>query len=355
MVLDQVQGASVGKTTATPMRPDDAQFLGALTGAIEKYGNTPSPYAGAQFAGPGALPLDAINVTASGSTSGLGALYGTGYDGAFAAWSDDTRLNLNDAAFRSTMSGTSTDIRLAQTDGGFWRGLAGDTRNVFEAPAPLSEKIGAGVRALGEFIADPLIEVGNQYRDLASAATGATGGWHSTFAQQFSDGSYGGAALAEFGAVAGATTLTGAIAKGVTGTLAAAGAGQKSTIVYRALTPADAISIEGGGGIMAKAPNGTWTASEHVANSGPGIGGAAANSPWISTTRSLEVSKAYDGGNGIIAIDLNKLNSMKVEVWQAAPRVNGVDGLAYHRSIWSQEVTIYQSIPPKAIIGPVRK
>ncbi|RQY32502.1 LysM peptidoglycan-binding domain-containing protein [Burkholderia stagnalis] len=108
MVVDQVQGASVGKTTATPMHPDDAQFLGALTGAIEAYSNTPSSYAGAQFAGPGAVPLDAINVTASGSTSGLGALYGTGYDGAFAAWSDDTRLNLNDAAFRSAMPGATS-------------------------------------------------------------------------------------------------------------------------------------------------------------------------------------------------------------------------------------------------------
>ncbi|MBY4770296.1 hypothetical protein [Burkholderia ambifaria] len=154
--MDQIQGASVGKSNATPTHPDDARFLGALTGAIEAYSNTPSPYAGAQFAGPGALPLDAINVTASGSTSGLGALYGTGYDGAFAAWSDDTRLNLNDAAFRSAMSETGAGIRLAQTDGGFWRGLAGETRNLFETPAPLSEKIGAGVRAVGEFIADPL-------------------------------------------------------------------------------------------------------------------------------------------------------------------------------------------------------
>ncbi|WP_175875910.1 LysM peptidoglycan-binding domain-containing protein [Burkholderia sp. BCC0097] len=215
MVVDRIQGASVAKANASPMHPDDVQFLGALTGAIEAYSNTPSPYAGAQFAGPGALPLDAINVTASGSTSGLGALYGTGYDGAFAAWSDDTRLNLNDAAFRSAMNGPSTDIRLAQTDGGFWRGLAGDTRNVFETPAPLSEKIGAGVRAVGEFIADPLIELGNQYRDVYSAASGATGGWRSAFAQQVSDGSYGGAALTELGMAAGAAPMAGAALRGI--------------------------------------------------------------------------------------------------------------------------------------------
>jgi hypothetical protein len=97
-----------------------------------------------------------------------------------------------------------------------------------------------------------------------------------------------------------------------------------------------------------------WTAEQHVANIGPGTGGAAANSPWISTSRNLEVAKAFDSGNGVIAIDLNKVNSFQAEVWQTAPRVNGVEGLPYHRSIWQQEVTIYQHIPPEAILGPVK-
>jgi hypothetical protein len=101
-------------------------------------------------------------------------------------------------------------VTLAQTEGGFWRGLSGDRRSVFESTAPLSEKIGAGVRAVGEFIADPFIEVGNQYRDLYAAANGATGGWSSGFAQQVSAGSYGAAALTEFGAVAGTVPLAGA-------------------------------------------------------------------------------------------------------------------------------------------------
>lgn len=120
--------------------------------------------------------------------------------------------------------------------------------------------------------------------------------------------------------------------------------------MYRALTPADAASIEAGTGLAAKAPNGTWTAAEHVANAGPGAGGAAANSPWISTTRLLDVAKGYEGGNGIVGIDLSKVGSFQAEVWQTAPRVNGVAGLPYHRSIWSQEVTIYQGIPQNAII-----
>ncbi|WLE58835.1 LysM peptidoglycan-binding domain-containing protein [Burkholderia plantarii] len=104
---------------------------------------------------------------------------------------------------------------LTETDGGFWRGLAGDRRSVFETPAPLSEKIGAGVRAVGEFIADPLIELGNQYRDVYSAASGATGGWRSAFAQQVSDGSYGGAALTELGMAAGAAPMAGAALRGI--------------------------------------------------------------------------------------------------------------------------------------------
>ncbi len=104
---------------------------------------------------------------------------------------------------------------LTETDGGFWRGLAGVRRSVFETPAPLSEKIGAGVRAVGEFIADPLIELGNQYRDVYSAASGATGGWRSAFARQVSDGSYGGAALTELGMAAGAAPTAGAALRGI--------------------------------------------------------------------------------------------------------------------------------------------
>jgi hypothetical protein len=106
-------------------------------------------------------------------------------------------------------------LKLTETEGGFWRGLVGDKRNVFETPAPWSEEVGLGVRALGEFIAGPLIELGNQYRDVYSAASGATGGWRSAFAQQVSDGSYGGAALTELGVISGAVPMAGAMIKGL--------------------------------------------------------------------------------------------------------------------------------------------
>jgi RHS repeat-associated protein len=124
-----------------------------------------------------------------------------------------------------------------------------------------------------------------------------------------------------------------------------------TNIVYRGLNAADARAIAAGRGLTAKAPNGTWSAAEHVANSGPGAGGAAANSPWLSTTRRLDVARAYDGGHGVVAIDLNRVPSFMTEVWQHAPRVDGVAGLPYHRSIWAQEVTIFQSIPREAIMG----
>ncbi|WP_217429992.1 hemagglutinin repeat-containing protein [Rugamonas rubra] len=126
-------------------------------------------------------------------------------------------------------------------------------------------------------------------------------------------------------------------------------------IVYRALTPEDAVSIEAGLGLAAKAPSGTWTAAEHVANAGPNTGGAAANSPWISTSRLLDVAKSYESGNGIVAIDLSKVGSFRAEVWQTAPRVNGVTGIPYFRSIWAQEVTIFQEIPQNAIISATGK
>lgn len=32
------------------------------------------------------------------------------------------------------------------------------------------------------------------------------------------------------------------------------------------------------------------------------------------------------------------------------PRVNGVEGLPYHYSIWQQEVTVHQDIPLEAIL-----
>lgn len=77
-------------------------------------------------------------------------------------------------------------------------------------------------------------------------------------------------------------------------------------------------------------------------------------SPWISTTKNLEIAKSYDSVSAIVAIDLNKVVSTKVEVWQSAPRTNGINDLPYHRSIWAEKVTIYKEIQNSAIVGKVK-
>jgi hypothetical protein len=106
-----------------------------------------------------------------------------------------------------------------------------------------------------------------------------------------------------------------------------------SNIVYRGITAADAEAIALGRGLLAKAPGGTWTAAEHVANAGPGAGGAMMNSPWISTSRRLNIAQAYDSGYGVIAIDLDKVTALQAEVWRTAPRMNSFpDGLPFLRS-----------------------
>jgi hypothetical protein len=131
---------------------------------------------------------------------------------------------------------------------------------------------------------------------------------------------------------------------------------KEPNVVYRAMTEQDVNRVSAGQSIQGKALGGSWSADEHVANQALSVdskaaGGAAANSPWISTTKDINVARAYDSGNGIATIDLNKVSSQQVEVWQTAPRTTGVGGLAYQRSIWSQEVTVFQDIPNAAITG----
>jgi hypothetical protein len=120
---------------------------------------------------------------------------------------------------------------------------------------------------------------------------------------------------------------------------------------YRALTSADAQAVEQGAGLTAKAPNGSWTAEHHVLNDGPGRGGAQMNSPWISTTKEYEVAAhGYNSGNGVAAINLGKVPGNQVELWKEMPRSNS--SMAYHRSIWAQEVSIHQSVLGNAIYTP---
>ncbi len=120
--------------------------------------------------------------------------------------------------------------------------------------------------------------------------------------------------------------------------------------MYRALSPKDVQTVTSGGGIVAKNPSGSWSLGEHVANGSSRA--AQANDPWIATTANLDVARAFNGGgNGIVAIDLQRVSSVQARAWEMYPRVNGVEGLPYHYSIWQQEVSVLQRIPHEAIVG----
>lgn len=53
------------------------------------------------------------------------------------------------------------------------------------------------------------------------------------------------------------------------------------------------------------------------------------NSSWISATKNSDIAKSHDSGNGI-------------------------ESLSYHRSIWAEEVTVYQDIPSSVIVGKIK-
>ncbi len=186
----------------------------------------------------------------------------------------------------------------------------------------------------GEAVAKGLIP--NDYPKAQAAVAGAI---------DFSPGAPSAAQLV--GALPG-------LAKGVSSWLNSARTTEN--LAYRALNSADDAALTAGVDLTAKAPKGTWTAAEHIANTGPGSGGAAANSPWISTTRSLEVAEAYQSGNGIAVINLNKVPSFQVELWKHAPATlnKGKEAIPFWRSLFSREVTIYQTIPKAAIKEVIR-
>ena len=121
-----------------------------------------------------------------------------------------------------------------------------------------------------------------------------------------------------------------------------------NNMAYRSLTPADAAAVDSGLGITAR---GTMTVEEHImAAKLPG------GNPWIATSRSKEVALGYSSGNGTVPIYLGEVaQSTQVEYWKFAARNNNMYGqsMPYYRSVWAQEVSIYQNIPMRAIGGPM--
>lgn len=130
-----------------------------------------------------------------------------------------------------------------------------------------------------------------------------------------------------------------------------------NNMAYRSLTPDDLLTVDAGMGITAKAPQGVMTVEEHILNSGNKFpGGNGANNPWVGTSRSQDVARGYSSGNGTVPIYLGEVpQATQVELWQHAARNNNMYGqsMAYYRSVWAQEVSIYQHVPAIAIGGPM--
>ena len=126
----------------------------------------------------------------------------------------------------------------------------------------------------------------------------------------------------------------------------------RPNIVYRAINLKDAERLRDGLGLEAKNPAGKWTLGDHIRKGS--FKSSWANDPWISTSSDIEIAKAFDSGYGIVEIDLNKVTSSVMKGWEHYPRVNGVDGLPYHFSVWQQEHSIFQYVPREAIVKWVR-
>ena len=127
--------------------------------------------------------------------------------------------------------------------------------------------------------------------------------------------------------------------------------GGADNYVYRALNQKDYERYIKGLGLEAKNPNGNWSLKEHLVN---GSGKASwANDPYISTTSDLNVANGFNqsgSGYGVVKIDMNKVTSASYKGYEIYTRVNGVEGLPYHYSVWQQETSVYQSIPFEAIV-----
>lgn len=115
------------------------------------------------------------------------------------------------------------------------------------------------------------------------------------------------------------------------------GAGD-SKKVYRALSKADAKDLDKGKDLVARSPDAGNTPISHVAGK--------KESQWISTTKDKSTATdKYNGGNGIIEIDMNKVNSPSVDLSGGIP--NGGRFSNYAKK--DKEVLIKNTIPNSAI------
>jgi hypothetical protein len=132
-------------------------------------------------------------------------------------------------------------------------------------------------------------------------------------------------------AAIGASGAPGSIAEDMLAAPAANGA----SFVYRGLAKGENPAL----GLAARSPGADVSAASHVA-------GKSA-SPWISTTKSLDVALAKYGQNGVVKIDLSKVTTEVLDL------SNGIPGIKGMLSNWAKkdlEVLIKDFVPAGAII-----
>jgi hypothetical protein len=109
-------------------------------------------------------------------------------------------------------------------------------------------------------------------------------------------------------------------------------------------------------GLEAKNPSGSWSLEEHILRGSKTT--AWANDPYVSTTSDIEVARAFNEQGsklGIAKIDLSKVPvENQLKGWEIFPRNSGIKGIPYQRSIWQQEVSIFQQIPKEAIAEVIK-
>ena len=119
--------------------------------------------------------------------------------------------------------------------------------------------------------------------------------------------------------------------------VAAEDVGAGSNVVYRGLAEGE----DPAAGLTARAPGADVSPMSHVA-------GKTA-SPWISTSKSLEVATTKYGKFGVVGIDLSKVSGEVVDISGGFP---GVPGMLSNWARLDQEVLIRDSVPPEAIFQP---
>jgi RHS repeat-associated protein len=116
------------------------------------------------------------------------------------------------------------------------------------------------------------------------------------------------------------------------------GKAKSSKKVYRALSKKDAEDLANGKDLVARSPDAGNTPISHVAGK--------KKSQWISTTKDKETATGkYNGGNGVVEIDLNKVDSESVDLSKGIQ--NGGRFSNYAKK--DQEVLIKNTIPNSAV------